>query len=160
MTDMKLPTPTWKPGVPKFWLHLVSGLTWSGIGIWLCVLAVDWLKGVDLLLASILALGGLMLAGLIHLFGFTRFAKTNLERIDSIASDKVCIFAFQAWTSYPLVLAMISLGIFLRKYSPIPKHLLAVLYLGIGGGLFLSSMLYYRHLTHEHRRAGKLSDSH
>ncbi|MBU0510786.1 MAG: hypothetical protein KJ638_03670 [Chloroflexi bacterium] len=37
---------------------------------------------------------------------------------------------------------MIAMGITLR-HSPIPKHLPAVLYIGIGGGLFLSSLFYY-----------------
>jgi hypothetical protein len=41
---------------------------------------------------------------------------------------------------------MISLGIFLRKYSPIPKPLLAILYIGIGGGLFFSSYWYFHTL--------------
>jgi hypothetical protein len=44
---------------------------------------------------------------------------------------------------------MISLGIFLREYSPIPKPVLAILYLAIGGGLFLSSFLYYKHLANQ-----------
>ena len=138
---------SWKPAVPKAWLHVVSGLTWSGVGIWLCGLAFGWLRPVDPPTAGLLGLGGLLLAALIHRFGFTRFAKRNLQRIDTIPSEKACVFAFQAWTSYPLVLVMVSLGIFLRSSSLIPKPLLAVLYLGIGGGLFLSSLHYYRHLA-------------
>jgi hypothetical protein len=38
---------------------------------------------------------------------------------------------------------MISLGIYLRVYSPIPKPALAIFYIGIGGSLFLSSLHYY-----------------
>jgi hypothetical protein len=38
---------------------------------------------------------------------------------------------------------MIALGLYLRVYSPIPKPLLAVLYLGIGGGLFFASLHYF-----------------
>ncbi|MFH1635340.1 MAG: hypothetical protein ABIG63_15215 [Chloroflexota bacterium] len=37
---------------------------------------------------------------------------------------------------------MTALGIALHP-SPTPKHLLAGLYIGIGGGLFLSSLFYY-----------------
>lgn len=44
------------------------------------------------------------------------------------------------------MIVMISLGIFLRLYSPIPKPLLAVMYIGIGGSLFLASLHYYKHI--------------
>ena len=54
---------------------------------------------------------------------------------------------FSEWKSYPLVLVMIALGIYLRAYSPIPKSLLAVLYLGIGGGLSSSSLRYFIQMT-------------
>lgn len=39
---------------------------------------------------------------------------------------------------------MVFLGMYLRLYSPIAKPLLAVLYLGIGGGLSSSSLHYFR----------------
>jgi hypothetical protein len=58
--------------------------------------------------------------------------------------DTPCLFAFQQWYSYPLVLCMIALGITLRKYTPIPKPLLGILYSGIGGGLGLASLYYYQ----------------
>ena len=57
--------------------------------------------------------------------------------------EKPCLFAFQEWHSYPLVLFMIALGIGLRKYSPIPKPLLGIMYLGIGGGIGGASIHYY-----------------
>jgi hypothetical protein len=38
---------------------------------------------------------------------------------------------------------MIALGITLREYTPIPKPLLGILYIGIGGGLGLASFHYY-----------------
>jgi hypothetical protein len=55
----------------------------------------------------------------------------------------VCLFAFQKWSSYPLVLVMVAMGIYLRRYSPIPKPDLAILYLGLGASLFASSFKYY-----------------
>jgi len=42
---------------------------------------------------------------------------------------------------------MISLGVYLRAYSPFPKPLLAILYLGIGGGLSLAGLLYFAHIA-------------
>ena len=98
-----------------------------------------------------MALAGVLLASAIYRFGFSKLAKKNIQRITGMAGDKICIFAFQEWSSYPLVVVMIGLGISLRNYLPIPKPYLAILYIGIGGGLFLSSLFYYKHLLrHQH----------
>lgn len=106
-------------------------------------LGVRWLVPFDLVYASVLALAGIVLAMAIYRIGFSRFADNNIIRIGDIPGDKACIFAFQSWTSYPLVVFMISLGVFLRRFSPIPKPFLAVVYIGIGGSLFLASFHYH-----------------
>ncbi len=102
-----------------------------------------------------MTLAGVLLASAIYYFGFSKLAKKNIQRITDMAGDKICIFAFQEWTSYPLVIVMISLGIFLRMYSPIPKPLLAVMYIGIGGSLFLASLHYYKHIWETERKRVK-----
>ncbi len=38
---------------------------------------------------------------------------------------------------------MIAMGIYLRHSSPIPKPYLAILYIGLGASLFVSSLQYY-----------------
>ena len=124
---------------------MVAGLIWSYAGVILLRLAFDWLSRVNLSVEIILAFGGFLLSLLIFSYGFSKVADKNIQRIEEYASNRVCIFAFQEWTSYPLVAFMISLGIVLRKYSPIPKPLLAIAYIGIGGSLFLASFRYYRH---------------
>ena len=134
------------PNAPKSWLYILAFLMWSGVGIYLCSLTIDWLKpeqtGARLLFIG----GGIILAFAIAIFGFSQFANKNIARISVIPKEKVCIFAFQAWTSYPLVIFMISLGIFLRKYSPVPKTWLSTMYIGIGGSLFLASFLYLKQI--------------
>ncbi|MEJ2706492.1 MAG: hypothetical protein P8074_02645 [Anaerolineales bacterium] len=137
----------WKPGVPKDWLYGIAGLMWSGVGVMLCSFAYRWLAGRDTTQASIFALTGLGFAFVIFRFGFSKFASKNIHRLNDLKPRKVCIFAFQEWKSYPLVAVMIGMGIALRLYLPIPKPYLAVLYEGIGGGLFLSSFLYYRNFV-------------
>ena len=104
-------------------------------------------------LALIFTVSGILLAVAIYAIMFKRFADLNIVRIRELPGDKICIFAFQRWTSYPFVVVMISLGIFLRMYSPIPKPYLAVLYLGIGTSLFLASLRYYRFMFSIHRQA-------
>ena len=112
----------------------------------LCNMAYGWFLPVEFPRVLWMALAGVMLASAIYQFGFCKLAKKNILRISDMAGDKICIFAFQDWKSYPLVVFMIGLGISLRNFSPIPKPYLAILNIGIGGGLFLSSFCYYKHL--------------
>ena len=132
-----------KPAVGKIWLHLFAGFVWFSVGVMLISFAASWLKPVAFFTMLLLVLAGLSLAALIYRFGFSKLAKKNIKRINGLNGEKVCLFAFQSWTSYPLVLFMVFLGIYLRVYSPYPKPLLAILYLGLGGGLLSSSMHYF-----------------
>jgi len=132
------------PSVRKTWLQLAAGLMWSGVGVMLVAFASRWLKLVDLLTLALLVLGGAALGAAIYWFGFSKLARKNIRRIDAYAQERVCLFAFQEWKTYPLVAVMISMGIYLRVYSPFPKPLLAIAYLGLGFSLFASSLLYYR----------------
>ena len=136
----------WKPGMAKKWLYSSAGLMWSAVGVMLCYLAYGWLKPIPIDRWILLTLGGILLAVIMYAFGFSKLADKNIQRISNLTGDKICLFAFQEWTSYPLVIVMISLGIFLRMYSPIPKPLLAAMYIGIGGSLFLASLHYYKHI--------------
>lgn len=132
-----------KPGVRKIWLHLTAGLMWLGAGIMLVGFASRWLKLVSISTLPLFVLAGIALGVGIHWFGFSKLAKKNIRRINSFAGERVCLLAFQEWKSYPLVAVMIALGIYLRIYSPIPKPILAIVYLGIGSGLFFSSLVYF-----------------
>ncbi|KAA3663941.1 MAG: hypothetical protein DWQ04_08235 [Chloroflexi bacterium] len=140
-----------KPATNKLWLYAVAGLMWSGVGIFLNKLAYGWLAPLKWLTIVPFVLAGIGLAITIYAFGFSKLAKKNINRIVQINNEKVCIFAFQQWSSYPLVAFMISLGIFLRKYSPIPKPYLAIMYIGIGGSLFLASTHYYQQIIQSQR---------
>lgn len=135
------------PVVDKKWLHFAAGIMWSAVGIMLVSFAVSWLKIDKWPLIVILLLGGALLGALIYLFGFSKLAVKNIKRINAYVNERICFFAFQKWTAYPLIAFMVSLGIFLRKYSALPKSILAILYLGLGFSLFASSLLYYRQLV-------------
>jgi hypothetical protein len=135
-----------KPAAKKFWLQLLAGLMWSGVGLMLFFIARRWLVEVERSTEVLLLLAGLILATGIYFWGFSKLAGKNIRRIEALPNQKPCLFAFQAWTSYPLVAVMIAMGIYLRMYSSIPHSLLAITYIGIGGGLFGSSLHYYAHL--------------
>ncbi len=130
------------PAVDKRILLALSGVIWTAVGILLCTRAVIWLSEATNQKALWLATAGILLALAIHHFGFVKLANKNIKRI--MAKDgKVCIFGFQPWKSYFIILIMISLGIILRQ-SPIPKHYLSIIYMGFGGAMFLSSIRYHR----------------
>jgi hypothetical protein len=135
------------PAAHKGWLYLLAGLMWSGVGMMLCGLAYGWLAPVVLGEAVWRALAGLALAAIIYRFGFSKLADKNIDRIGDYEKDRICLFAFQKWTSYPLVLVMVAMGIGLRVYSPIPKPWLAILYIGLGASLFASGCHYFLKLV-------------
>ena len=136
-------TSKWTPATKKIWLHLTAGIMWSGVGIMLTVFSATWFGLVHSWTVLLLISAGLLLAAPIYFFGFSKMAIKNVQRIIAIPKERVCLFAFQKWTSYPLVLVMVGMGIYLRRYSPIPKPDLAILYLGLGASLFASSLQYY-----------------
>lgn len=132
-----------KPGVNKYWLQLLAGATWTWVGIYLISLALGWIFAPEYDAPWKFWIPGIILALLIYQFGFSRLAIQNSLRIEDIPGEKPCLFAFQEWHNYPLILFMIGLGITLKVYTPIPKPLLGILYIGIGGGLGLASSVYY-----------------
>ena len=135
-----------KPGVKSIWLYVIALVVWAGVGVNLNLLAIRWLRPVETRFALLLILSGIMLAVVSYSIMFKRFADQNIERICHLPNDKICVFAFQRWTSYPLVVFMISLGIIFRLYIPIPKPYLAIVYIGIGMGLVLASLRYFKNL--------------
>jgi hypothetical protein len=130
-----------KPAVSRYWLITLAGLLWSAVGLMLCRLAYLWLTAVPWGGALFLGISGIVLALIVHRFGFSRIAVKNIDRIRQF-SEKGCLFAFQAWKSYLIIVIMVALGLLLR-HSPLPKQYLAVVYLAVGGALFLASFHYY-----------------
>jgi hypothetical protein len=130
------------PAVSKYWLIALAGLLWSMVGIMLCRLAYIWLAAVNWSLGLPLGLMGIISALAAYSFGFSKIALKNIDRL-CLLSDKYCIFAFQAWKNYLVIIFMIMLGMLLRNL-PIPRHFLAVVYTAIGGALFFSSFHFYR----------------
>jgi hypothetical protein len=133
-----------KPGVERFWLLLVAGLLWSVVGLVLCGLASYWFSTLEWPVNGLVALAGFGVGVLAHVLLFSRIAAKNIERI-SRQPLRVCLFAFQAWRSYLLIVVMMALGFTLR-HSHLPRLILAAIYLVIGTALTLASSLYYDQL--------------
>jgi len=131
-----------RPAVGKSALLFLAAFMWIGVGSMLLSLAFGWLRYIPGQGALVPAALGVAAALVIHRFGFLKIVDKNLARILPM-EGKHCLFAFMSWKSYLNVAAMIALGIFLR-HSAIPKPYLAILYIGIGMALVLSSMRYLR----------------
>ncbi len=131
-----------EPASDKRFLIALSGIAWSIVGIILCNLAIDWLLQSPSQKSIWLGLAGVNLSLLIHYFGFSKIVNNNIGRILS-KKDKVCIFAFQAWKSYLIVIIMVGMGMALR-HSSLPKPYLSVIYIGFGGAMVMSSVRYLR----------------
>ncbi len=134
-----------KPAVSKNWLITIAGIVWSLVGIILILKANEWLLPVETGVRLIYISTGMICAVILRKVLFIKIASKNIMRICEFTS-KGCIFAFQPWRSYLLILVMIFLGMILRN-SLIPKTYLSILYLSIGGGLFMASFRYYAALA-------------
>ena len=141
MKDSSINLEKLKPAVSKYWLMALAGLMWSVVGIMLCRMAYIYLGTVSKSQALSMGSMGLISALAAYRLGFSKIALKNISRL-CILPDKTCIFAFQAWKSYLIIILMILLGITLR-HSPIPRPYLAVIYATIGGALFFSSFHFY-----------------
>jgi len=129
-----------EPAVDKDILIILAALVWGVVGVLLCNLASGWLTMTSMRRGFWLGSAGLVLSLFIYHFGFMKLVKKNSSRIMSF-TEKKCIFAFQPWRSYVIIIIMVMLGATLR-HSPLPKPFLAVIYIGFGLAMVLSSLKY------------------
>jgi hypothetical protein len=133
-----------KPKLSKTWLHLLSGLMWCGVGLmlmswtWIWSSAAGWREA-----WAFDALGAVI--GIGTAIFFMKMAWRNHLRILALP-ERPCLFAFQSWWSYPLVIFMMGLGLWM-KASPLPRTWLAGMYLAIGSGLFIAGLRYFGWLS-------------
>lgn len=131
-----------KPAVKNSFLIFLAGIVWTGVGIMLLSLAWSWLAAESVTDRYLYAGAGVLLALLVHHFGFLKIVDKNLRRIHHMNGVR-CLFAFIPWKSYLMIAVMVIMGGLLR-HSMIPKKELAILYIGIGLALILSSVRYIR----------------
>jgi len=140
------------PAVPRHWLFAISGFIWSGVGLMLCALAGHWLRHSAREALWVVPLG-MVLAALAWRFMFVKIARKNIARIEQ-RPTMTCLFAFQAWRSYGLMLFMIALGITLRR-AHISRYYLAFIYITVGTALFLASLSYHARFWRERKNLPK-----
>lgn len=128
--------------VDKKILVIMPGLMWCGVGVMLIHYAVLWLSPYPVKQQLLFYAAGFLAAMPIHHFGFLKIVDKNLNRLLPL-TEKRSVFSFMTWKSYLIVLVMVTMGIILR-HSQVPKNYLSILYNGIGLGLFLSGIRYFR----------------
>jgi hypothetical protein len=132
----------YKPEVPSHFLLFLAGSVWVLVGITLLFIAFSWLSTASNISIRLFMISGVILALLVHHYGFLKIADSNLNRI-LLMNKQSCLFAFISWKNYLIIAVMITIGTILR-HSVVPKQYLAVLYTGIGLALVLSSVRYFR----------------
>lgn len=115
---------------------------WTSVGLLLWKVASKWVFQLTIKEATTVLIAGITFGTLVGQFGFLKIAKKNILRI-SLLPEKISIFAFQELKSYILIAFMISLGLFLRHTSFVPRIYLACLYISIGTALMRASIQYY-----------------
>jgi hypothetical protein len=133
--------------VPLHALLFLAGGLWLCIGIMLVSFAISWLTLASAGDRYVFGAAGIVLALVIHHFGFLKIVDRNLSRLRQMRETS-SIFSFMPWRSYVLVPLMMAMG-FILRHSAISKKDLAVVYIGIGLALVLSSVRYLRHFLNE-----------
>ncbi len=135
--------------VKRHRLLLLSGVMWSLVGIMLVSFAVRWFPEMTKKQVTWAIVIGLLWA-FGKVFMFRVIARKNISRILTLP-HKTWIWTFQKWTSYLIIVFMMTLGISLRTTGLVEKKYLAPMYIGIGLALFLSSFNYYKQFFKEHK---------
>ena len=139
-----------KPAVNKRVLLFLAGFMWLGVGTMLLFLSFSFLYSFRAHGSFLFGGIGVIVALVIHHFGFLKIVDKNLGRILPMEGTK-CVFSFITWKSYIIIVVMVAMGSILR-HSPIPKPYLSILYTGVGLALLLSSTRYLRVLLNEIRK--------
>ena len=138
-----------KPAVNKRVLLFLAGFMWLGVGTMLLFQSFAWLNAFRAQYSYLFGGIGVLVALIVHHFGFLKIVDKNLGRILPMEGTR-CVFSFISWKSYLIVAVMVAMGAFLR-HLPIPKPYLSILYIGIGLALLLSSIRYLRVLLSQIR---------
>jgi hypothetical protein len=124
---------------------------WLGVGTMLLFLSFSWLHAFRAHGSFLFTGIGVIVALVVHHFGFLKIVDKNLGRILPMEGTK-CVFSFMTWKSYVIVAVMVAMGALLR-HSPIPKPYLSIVYIAIGLALLLSSIRYLRVLLGQIRKS-------
>ncbi|MHA1744948.1 MAG: hypothetical protein ACTSWW_03045 [Promethearchaeota archaeon] len=122
--------------------YLISGVMWVFVGQMLISYGIGWFQEKITQYLWLFISISILSALSIYKFGFSKIVKQNIKRLQQ-KQDKLCIFAFIEWKSYIIMAFMMGMGITLRMILG-PNEYLGILYIGIGGGMLLSGLIYIK----------------
>jgi hypothetical protein len=134
-----------KPSVRRCWLIFAAGVVWLSVGVGLIAAACFWLCHTTMPLSLVLGAVSVLLGLIVYSFGFSGIVRKNLARIGG-KPETACLFGFQGWRSYFLILTMMLMGYGIR-HLPVPKDVAAVVYFTMGSALCFGSLLYFREFS-------------
>ena len=123
-------------------LQLEAGCVWAiaggmlayrGGGMLAVYPDVDW----------IIVLSCLLCGTAFFIFPFRKISGKHINRIKSLADEKIHIYSFFDAKGYLMMFSMILLGISLRKTGLIPAHVMSYFYLFMGTPLIISSTRFF-----------------
>lgn len=129
-----------KPSVSKRFLCLTGAAIWAFAGYRVLKITV---KAISLSTVSswIIIPAGLIGLAIFFTLVFRRVTKRNVKRIDSMKSEKPCIFAFISWKSYLMIFFMIGLSVLVERFQLMPPFVAGVFFIALGGSLLLSAII-------------------
>ena len=134
----------YKPAVDKTILILIAGIVWIMAGLMLSRLAIIWWQNYTGTLLSLFIFVGILLGVVKGYFILTRVVRANIRRINQLSRTGF-VLAFISLKTYLLIIGMMTMGILLRHTS-FPRQYLAILYLGVGIAMIISSYPYFKGL--------------
>jgi hypothetical protein len=126
---------------------LAAAVLWSLVGTGLLLAGVHWLRSAESAYILPAAIIGIAVGYAKARFVLDRTAARIIRRIEQ-RGDNRCIFGFQSWGSWAMVIGFMVLGRVLRA-SPLPVVVLGAIYLAVGSALFLSSITLWIHWSRQ-----------
>lgn len=123
-------------------LFIIGGLLWTFAGVRVFTLGFS-----DLFNSAQNPYSYLLLSVIVYLifynFIFSKMVSKHVKRIIEKARDKYCIFSFFDVKGYIIMAIMITGGITIRNLGIINPVYLGSFYLGLGGALATSGIMYF-----------------
>lgn len=131
----------WKPAAGARTHLLLAALLWTCVGVGLSVAGVHWCLFAPADWAAILLPGGVA-AGLIK--GRVALERTAVRTAERIVrrGDGKCLGGFLSWKTWLFVVAMMGMGVALRR-SHLPRALLGFVYTAVGVALLWGSRTFW-----------------
>jgi len=136
---------SFKPGIPKRYLLIISGIVWSFAGLFLLIKGVSSIHRYSLPHTMLLSVIGIAGGLLFYIIVFEKISSKHTARIFRMKIHKPCLFSFFSFRNYILMIIMISSGILLKRTELLTGDPLYTFYFVMGLPLLLSAIKFYHY---------------